>query len=245
MEEVMATFQRSMDFRTAFRALSALLADPDDTKQAFRVAQALGGPAIERMFLRFRDTEIGKKTFAEKRVLLSALSNTGALEAMPPDSLGRAYLEFLRSQQITAEGLVEASREGYTQDADLDDDRMLFTDRLRDMHDLWHVVGGYRGDLIGEGAVLALSYAQTKNPGIGLIAFLGFFKIGFFDPGARKIIANGLRRGRAAAWLPGVDWEAMLSRPLSEVRSELGLDSAPAYDPLYTSDPRLLERVAA
>lgn len=239
------TFDRPMDFRTAFDALSALFANPDDTKQAFRVVEALSGATGERLFAKFRATDVGRKSLAEHRSLLPLLKDTQSLEALPANTLGRAYLEFLRSQQITADGLVAASEEGYSLDPDLDADRRLFNDRLRDMHDLWHVVSGYRGDLIGEGAVLAMSFAQTRNIGVGLMALLGIVKIGGTFPGTRKIIWNGFLRGRRAAWLPAVDWELMLARPLDDVRRELGFDAPPKYDPLYTSDPRIAAAMAA
>ncbi len=239
----MATFNHSHDFGTAFRALRAIIANPDDTKQAFTVIQALGGPTGERLFARFRKTDVGAAVLDERRQLLATLSDQAKLDAMPDGSLGRAYQEFLRSQQITAEGLVAASQEGDLYANDLDPQRRLFSDRLRDMHDLWHVVGGYRGDLIGEASILALSFVQTWNPGVGLIAFLGFLKEGELD-GARTIIARAFVRGHRAAWLPAVDWEAMLPRQLSDVRAELGLSDTPTYEPVYTSDPRFVEATA-
>jgi len=236
----MATFPQSHDFGAAFRALRAILANPDDTKQAFRVIQALGGPAAEKQFTRFKNSDVGAKILEERRELLSTLRDQAKLEAMPDGSLGRAYLEFLRSQQITADGLVAASMEGDLHGTELDAERRIFSDRLRDMHDLWHVVAGYRGDLIGEAAILALSFAQTRSPGVALISVLGFLKEGEL-PGARGVIARALVRGHRAAWLSGVDWESMLARPLQEVRAELGLSDTPTYDPVYTSDPRFVE----
>jgi ubiquinone biosynthesis protein COQ4 len=235
----METFARPLEFRTAFRALGALLTNPDDTKQAFTIIEALSGPTGDRMFKRFKESAVGARVLREKRVLLDSLKDTAFLESLPENTLGRAYLQFLRSQQITADGLVDASEEGYDRAA-LDDERMLFSNRMRDMHDLWHVVSGYRGDLIGEAAVLALSYVQTKNPGVGLIAAMGFVQTGGF-PDARRTIKSGYTRGKRAAWLPGVDWEAMLVLPLDEVRAKLGFDAPPAYEPIYTSDPRAKE----
>jgi len=41
--------------------------------------------------------------------------------------------------------------------------------RMRDTHDLWHVVTGYKGDLVGEASLLAFLFAQTRNPGVGFI----------------------------------------------------------------------------
>lgn len=239
----MATFNHTYELGTAFRALRAILANPDDTKQAFTVIQALGGPASERLYSRFRGTEVGAAVLRDRRQLLDSLRDQTKLETMPDGSLGRAYLDFLRSQQITADGLVAASVDGDLYAKDLDPERRLFSDRLRDMHDLWHVVAGYRGDLIGEASILALSFVQTWNPGVALIAFLGFLKEGELD-GARTIIARALVRGHRAAWLPGVDFEAMLPRPLAEVRAELGLSDPPSYEPVYTSDPRFIEATA-
>jgi ubiquinone biosynthesis protein COQ4 len=234
----MGTYKGSFDVVTAYRSVSALLADPDDTKQAFRVVQALGGGAGERLYKRFSATDVGHDVLRERRSLLSRLKDTAALQALPQGTLGRAYLDFLRSQKITAEGLVDASEEGYERDPELDEERVLVADRLRDMHDLWHVVAGYRGDLIGEAAVLAFSFAQTKNLGVGLLGLMGLLKIGMAVPGARSIISGGFRRGMRAAWLPGADWESLLARPLADVRRELGLDDPPSYDPIYSTDAR-------
>lgn len=86
---------------------------------------------------------------------------------MPAGSLGREYLHFLERENITAQGLVQAS--DVEPGASWQDDAHLvyLRDRLRDTHDLWHVVTGYHGDLVGEGALLAFSFAQTWNPGSG------------------------------------------------------------------------------
>ena len=40
---------------------------------------------------------------------------------------------------------------------------------------------------------------------------------------------EGFARGRTAAWLPGVDWIAMLPQPIEAVRAQLGLAPPPVY----------------
>jgi ubiquinone biosynthesis protein COQ4 len=55
------------------------------------------------------------------------------------------------------------------------------------------------------------------------------------SPGSRKMIRHAYRRGRKAAWLPAVDWETMLERPLVEVRAELGLEDLPVYDEMRSA----------
>ena len=100
--------------------------------------------------------------------------------------------------------------------------------RLRDSHDLWHTVTGYGRDLVGEAALLAFTFAQTRNPGIGFIVAVAYFKSGGF-PGARKVIREAYRRGRRSAWLPAADWEDLLGEEIEEVRGQLGLEALPEY----------------
>ena len=108
----------------------------------------------------------------------------------------------------------------------------FLADRMRDTHDLWHVVTGYGPDLLGEAALLSFSYAQTKNPGVLLVVCLGIAKS---EAGSRAVMLEGYRRGQRAAWLPAIEWESLLERPLGEVRSQLGLGSPAKYEPVTSS----------
>lgn len=215
----------------AWRAIRALLRDPDDTGQVFRIIDALSGNSGEKTFLRFREDPTGARILREQRSLLETLSDRAALEALPEGSLGRTYAAFVSREQISADGLVEASREGSA--IDLGPERRLFGDRIRDMHDLWHVVTGYGRDLAGESALLAFSFAQTRNPGVGFIVAVAWLKAG--DRAGRRLILDGYRRGRRAAWLPAMDWEALLARPLDEVRRELRVGTPPQYAPVRSA----------
>ena len=214
----------------ALRAIRALIRDPDDTKLVFDVISALSGRAGERLFARFERTEVGPRLLSDRPDLLARLSDRDALLALPQGTLGRTYGEFMRREQISADGLVDASLEGGTgPDSDLSPEREWFGMRLRDMHDLWHVVSGYNRDLIGEASLLAFTYAQTRNRGIGLIVAAAWWRAGQEHPEVRPIIREGYRRGKQAEWLPGQDWEALLERPLAEVRTHLGLGVPPTY----------------
>ena len=106
---------------------------------------------------------------------------------------------------------------------------------MRDQHDLWHVVTGYGRDLVGEAAVLAFTYAQTRNRGIGLIVAMAYWKGGKSVSWFRPFLREAYRRGRRAAWLPATDWEALLARPLHEVRAELGVGEPRGYEALRSA----------
>lgn len=231
--------RRHYDLPRAGKALKELLANPDDLPKVFTVIESLPGNALKRMRERILTTEEGRQLLSDEPNIVPILSNREALRAMPEDSLAHAYLKFVESENISAQGIVDASGVGET--AHYDDEFTWQHDRMRDTHDLWHAVTGYHGDIMGEAALLAFSLAQTGNPGIGLIVAAGLAKA--HDPTFTKLVAQGFRAGMRAAWLPAVDWEALLSLPLDEVRRRLQVEPAPAYEPRRTFDLRASGRL--
>ena len=103
--------------------------------------------------------------------------------------------------------------------------------RLRDLHDVFHVVTGYGRDLRGEAAVLAFTVPQTRNPGIAYLVLSALRRAGFRSEMGR-LIRQAFARGRRAAWLVDEDWESLLERPLDEVRDELRIGPPPRYEAL-------------
>ena len=213
----------------ALGAIRALIRDPDDTARVFDVIDALSGRSGERQFQRLQRSPEGARLLVERPCLLKTLSDREYLMALPPGTLGRSYGEFMSREQRSADGLVQASIDGGSDpDSDLPDERRWFGERLRDMHDLWHVTTGYGRDLLGEAALLAFTYAQTRNRGIGLIVAVAWWRSG--DRQARRVIREAYRRGKHTAWLPAQDWEALLERPLDELRRELGTGKPVSYE---------------
>ncbi len=224
------TFQHpSMEFRTAWRALQALIADPEDTKQVFTIMRALTGKSLWKQYVKFRGLESGQQILAEQRDLLLTLADRAALQQLPEGTLGKAYIDFMEREGITAEGLVEASEEVYTDFTDKDLERYVM--RTREMHDLWHVVTGYGRDGLGEVCVVAFSYGQTKSLGFAAIALMGAYHFRQLFPGSRIFRAawKAFRTGRKAKWFPGLDWEYLLTQPLDRVRRDLNITKPTDY----------------
>ncbi len=143
----------------------------------------------------------------------------------------------MQAEQISTQGLAEASTGGRADGLEeTDPEAAAFLGRLRDMHDLWHVVTGYSRDILGELALLAFTYEQTGNSGIGYIVRNVERRM---RRGGNTQIAGFLgeasRRGRQAALLPAADWEALLERPLDEVRRELRVGQPVDYEQHRTS----------
>lgn len=215
----------------ALRALRVLSRDPDATGEVFKIVAALSGDTQLRIARRLGQSEAGQKLLREGRSLLPVLLDRARLRTLPEESLGRAYLQFCERHGITADGLVAASREGDM--SALSQEEQFVHARMRDIHDLMHVVTGYQTDLVGEASVLAFTVAQTKNPGVALIVALAYLRPRGPLRNARAVLRQAFGRGRRAGWLPAADWEALLSRPLIEVRRELGLGEPPVYTPVW------------
>ena len=213
----------------AIQAISRLVKNPTHTHEVFVIIRALSGNDLQKGLVRFRKTEVGKSILQNRTQLMRALCNQTNLAELPPESLGRRYLDFIKAEGLSADGLVEASEE-QADALDADSDLALFATRQRDMHDLWHVLTEYGRDELGEACLLGFTYAQNKNRGVGFIALVGCFKLyGRHGFSAARSIFRAYLDGRHAVWLPQQDWEALLHDPITSVREKLNINSPTLY----------------
>jgi ubiquinone biosynthesis protein COQ4 len=195
---------------------------------AFSVGDAIGGQSDERQLRRLLQTDLGQQLVARHRDaplgLAQCLSDFSALDAMPANSLGRAYSDFARRHGLDPLELIE-SQHRMSRDYDqLDPVRRWLCDRLTVMHDLWHVLTGYEAVPSGEAALMCFSLSQRINdraiPIFSLMSVLSG-KLSMRD----AVVA--FQRGRQAAYLPAQLFEDSLHLPLATVRKSYGI-SAPA-----------------
>jgi ubiquinone biosynthesis protein COQ4 len=156
------------------------------------------------------------------------LSDRAALAALPEGSFGRAYADFMHAGQLDAAGLVEADQTAMQHSPPRDrpdPDMEFFGDRLRDMHDLWHVLTGYGRDEAGEAANLAFTLGQVWNVGIAVIVVAAMV-LGPKDTSFhwQRYLYQAWQRGRCARLLSAAPYERLLPLPLEDVRRQLGIN---------------------
>ena len=238
IDAVLATVprQRIRPF-DAVRALIRLARDPEDTQQVALMGIALAGRSQRRVFRRFVSFPAGQAVIREKRSLARTLDDHDYLRTLKPNSLGRHYLAFMEREGLSARGLIEATPAVTRKLSELPEPIRLFSSYTsRDMHDLYHVLTGYGRDELGEVCVLAVSYEQLRIRAFRLISTTGPFvvrrylrKAGLDGDGVFAAVREARRIGRAAAWIPSLDIEALLAEDLDELRARLNLAEPVAY----------------
>jgi ubiquinone biosynthesis protein COQ4 len=219
----------------ALRAARNLIINPEDLPQVFTMIESLSGTTLSRITKRMAKEEGSARLLRERTDIVPTLVDRDALRRMPEGSLGRAYLAFVESENISAQGILDAAAQGTSHLGDLPPDLAYTHGRMRDTHDLWHALTGYKGDVLGELALIAFTYAQTKNPAMALMWGLGVIKLRGV-PGSRQVMLEGYRRGKQAAWISGLRWEDLLPRPIDEVRKQLNMAGPPVYTPVRNSE---------
>jgi ubiquinone biosynthesis protein COQ4 len=217
----------------AVKAVAKLILNKDDTRQVFEIASALAGDAGHRLFKRFTSTTYGRRVVETPVKLEDVLSRFEDLRRLPAGSLGRAYLDFMEEAGFTPQGLIAASEEaGFEAESDppLTEYRRMF--RHAEMsHDLWHVLTGYGRDPLGEALNLIFSRQQTYNPGLKLIYSVALVAMKAERPALPIFEAarQAHAMGRGVDFLLQHDVEALLPRPLADVRRDLGFIEPTIY----------------
>ena len=217
----------------ALKAVGQLLSNPEDTRQVFNIFRAMRGRSGLRAFNRFAASPEGARLLQRRPSLLATLQDRDCLVNLPAGSMGRAYLAFMDEENLSADGLVAASQ-GWEADpvpAEMD----FYRARMRDAHDLTHILTGYGRDPLGEICLLAFMYAHTRNRGMALIVGMSWLKLSGV---ARQAVAEAWRNGRKAAWFQNQNYEALLARPLEDVRRDLDIVAPTRYAAVVSAAAR-------
>jgi len=218
--------KNKMNIREAWRAFKRLTQDVENTAEVFVIIRHLTGESFNRSYRKFTKTAHGQKVLREKKQIIDFLSDRTPFKSYPVGTLGHTYDAFMTHEGLSADGLAQASEDGGINDertaAFKGTDMETYGNWIRDTHDLYHVTTGYGRDELGELSLLSFSFAQTGNWGIAFIVLMGALQSKLADrkSPAFSLAWEGYRNGKRAKWLPAQDWEAMLDKPLDEVRRE-------------------------
>lgn len=207
-----------------------LVKNKEDTSEVFRIFEALPWKGMPRAARQFLDSERGRATMVAEPSLVDLLDDHAALRRTPRGSLAHAYCDFMESEGLTAQGLVDEFERFMVDRPQFHDQFSLYLDRLRDTHDLLHVLTGYGRDALGEQCVLAFTYSQQPAPAHLLIAYAGAREIAKRTPAAPifRAVREAQRLGKACPRVAELPVRELLPLPLEQVRAMLNI-TPPLY----------------
>ncbi|MET0386211.1 MAG: Coq4 family protein [Polyangiales bacterium] len=216
------TGTRSQRIQLAIRAGLALAVNPHDTQQVFYLATAVDRRKLPVLAARLEADEGGQALLSERAAIDTEHVDFAALKALPEETLGGAYARALESQGL--------SPDLFKRPPGLPENLAYTEQRVRQTHDLWHVLTGMSTDIPGEVGLQAFIHAQLQQNFSKFIVWFGLAFYGLRFPQMWKLVKNGRRAGEQAAFLLGVRWEDWWTTPLSEVRAKFNVSVIPEMD---------------
>ena len=200
--------------RTVVSTLGTLARDPGRLDQVLVLAQTVNLPAIAKAMGRIEQDEAGHALLRDQPRIDKKHVDFAALAQLPDGTLGREYVRFLDDNGITPDAFEKAPEVG-------DERASYIMLRMRQTHDLWHVLTGYTPDVRGEILLQAFTYSQTRAPSALIIALFGTVRWAFKWPNQHKALREAFARGNATSFLATFRWEDHWSTPVSELRTLL------------------------
>lgn len=194
------------------RALLEVGKDPDRTDKVLEAYEHLNAGGEPRRARAFYASPDGEALFQANASLDATTVDFDALAQLPEGTLGHAYATFMKQRGLTPDLFAargELSREVYV------------IKRLRQTHDLWHVLTGIDTDVPGELELQAFTFTQLWIPSAFLLVTLGALRWLYRWPGLPVRVLRGMRNGLRARLLSPVRWEQHWATPLPQLRRAL------------------------
>lgn len=219
------------EWRTAYAALRRLLANGEDTTQVFIIMRALNVGNAPRNLARLLATDAGGRLAYQRVELAERFTDKAFVASFAPGTVGAAYRHFLETTGYSADGLADISNLDRLE-ANIEHPYAWMGRRIRDTHDIFHILTGYRADeTMGEACLVAFSYAQVGGLGWAFIGAGAALK-SIRETGGTlfaRAVWEGYRHGRKAAWIQGEDFERLMHEPLDTARARLRIAEPVAY----------------
>lgn len=137
------------------------------------------------------------------------------LKDMPKGTLGFTYAQHVLTNNLDPDfygGMVDVGQAS----------RYLF--RIRQTHDLWHVLSGFSTSIEDELGLQAFIYAQVRSPLAPILIGAAFLKAGLNNNPNISILFNrildGWKSGQDARGIYGLDWDANWLTPIEDLRRQ-------------------------
>ena len=220
------------DFPRAWRHFRELVKDKENTAEVFPIFEALPWRGVYDAARKFLGTARGQAIYRAEPSLVAILDDHAALRKLPAGSVAQAYCDFMEREGLSAQGLVDELNTYRRPDQMFDDQVDWYYRRMRDTHDLMHILSGYGRDALGEQCVLAFTYGQ--QPALAHL-FLGY--AGALEIRRRmtvkvpilRAVREAQKMGSSIPRLIEMPIMDLLAMPVEQARAMLGIKPTRYY----------------
>jgi ubiquinone biosynthesis protein COQ4 len=216
----------------AWRHFRELLKDKENTEEVFHIFESLPWKGLRPAAEAFLTSERGQAIRASEPYLPAILDDHAALRLLPAGSVAHAYCDFMEREGLSAQGLIDEFDRFNNGRYQFHDQFEWYMNRLRDTHDLLHILTGYGRDALGEQCVLAFTYSQQPSPAHLFIAYAGGLnmkKSVKSNAPVLRAVREGQKLGKACPRIVETPIRELLAMPVDEARAKLGITPARYY----------------
>mgnify|MGYP006273757195 CR=1 FL=1 len=200
--------------------LAEFLKHPGSLDSVFKVAGSLKDSALSAQMFRHLLANPAMAQLVEQNWRPAPI-DLDALERLPEGSLGHVYAHQLRSQGLSPDSLIDPAPITSPQD--------YVVHRLRETHDIVHVLTGFGIDGPGELGLQAFNLAQNRSPLAAMLIFGGMLNTLQNDEPLEPLLsalARGFELGLRCPCVIAHKLEEAWERPLVDWQRDLGLPQA-------------------
>jgi ubiquinone biosynthesis protein COQ4 len=194
--------------------LSRIARNPENTQAALDIGKCLRKLGLLASQMKRHQLTPATVEFISNRTLLPAYSLLD-LQNLPLGSVGRTYADHMIHNGLNP---------NFYDRIEGTDDIAYIMMRMRETHDLWHIMTGFGTTVPEELGLQAFMYAQIRTP-LATILIAGRTLVATFKnpeevPKIFDQVTKGWTMGNKAKQLFSYRWENNWSTPLSQARAE-------------------------
>jgi ubiquinone biosynthesis protein COQ4 len=221
----MKNWELRLDLLKTLKGAVTLILDPSRADATPDIEDGMVQWKATQLAIEYTKTLPGVIDIVSERYIAPPPDMT-ALAQLAPGTLGNCFAEHIR---------VTGFDPNYYRALPITDDANYLLTRLRQTHDLWHLVTGLGSDVKGELGLQAFCLAQIRIPLPILLIAGGLLRTLLTVPeelgDTLEQIAIGYRMGAKAKPFIAQKWETGWDKPLAQWREEMDIAIVDRYIP--------------
>ncbi|MBD1845842.1 hypothetical protein H6F89_21020 [Cyanobacteria bacterium FACHB-63] len=208
----------SPEILKAVRGFITFANDPNQTAALFDIADGLRKTDLYRQFIEYAHSHPAITQILQERYR-SSTPDLDKLLNCPQDSLGFYYAAEMKRTGLQPD---------FYRKITVEDDYSYIALRMRQTHDIWHIVTGFDTNFADEMALQAFTLAQTRSPlAVAILAATITYALKSSIPLNPLVerMQQGWKMGENAHPFLAQKWEKDWEKPLSEWRADLNIQA--------------------